>query len=385
MYTRVIVSVMSAKPNEKLWNNRAGRILSTLFLDPDKSPVAFRSAFAVYEYLRNELGVKSIPLRLVRRFEAEFVRPNQIIRDVRNGKRPTLSYSAPGLDSLWQADLIDLHKKNNSRAFHGFVLTKIDVFSRKVDAEVVIDKSAPKVVQAFDKICRRNGRWPDTLQTDEGKEFLNKTFQRYCESKRIRHFYANTEKKAAVDERFNREFQKLFYRMKSQYPKRRIKDLVKIVVSNHNELRHAHHGLKPASIDVKLAGKMGKLQHVDRVNRARENADSVTPFIFSVGDTVRTVRTRTAFDKSYRGTFTEEVFEIKHRFRRFPHYHINLYRLRDLTGEDILGVYYEHELQKVYLSSERHRAIEKVLKKNKRLGKLVTFKDYPPTYSEWVQ
>ena len=315
------------KYDKKLWNNEVGRMLYTLFHDIDNSPVAFKSPFIVHEYLRDELGVKNIPLRVVKRFEAEVVRPDQIIRDVRNGKKPTLPYSAPGLDSLWQVDLIDLHKKNNSRSVYGFVLVKLDIFSRKVDAEVVTNKSASKVAQAFDKICRRNGRWSDTLQTDEGKEFLNKILQRYCESKRIRHFFVNSEKKAAVVERFNREFQKLFYRMKAEYPKRKIKELVEIVVSNHNNSRHGHHGFKPVSIGLKLAGKMSKLQHVDRVQRAKKNAAEIRPFAFSVGDTVRTVVTKTPFDKSYRGTFTKEVFEIRHRFRRFPNYHINLYLL----------------------------------------------------------
>ena len=50
-----------------------------------------------------------------------------------------------------------------------------------------------------------------------------------------------------------------------------------------------------------------------------------------------------------------------------------------------MGVYYEHELQKVYLQPDGRRVIEKVLKKHKRLGRLVTFKNYPSTYSEWVR
>ena len=365
----------------KLWNNELGRLLNTLFYDIDKSPVAFKSSFVVHEYLRDELGLKNIPLRVVKRFEAEVVRPNQIIRDVRNGKKATLPYSAPGLDSLWQVDLIDLHKKNNSRGVYAFILAKLDVFSRKVDAEVLTNKSAAKVIQAFDKICRRNGRWPNTMQTDEGKEFLNKIFQGYCKSKRIKHFVVNSEKKAAVVERFNRDFQKVFYCMKQASPNCKIKELVEIVVVNHNDSRHGHHGFKPGSIDVELAGKMSKLQHLDRVNRAKANAVKIKLFVFSVGDTVRMVVTKTPFDKAYRGSFTREVFEITHRFRKFPHYNINLSRLQDLVGKEIVGVYYEHKLQRVYLPPDRRRVVEKVLKRNKRLGRLVTFRDYPPGHS----
>lgn len=365
--------------------NRIDSLLSTLFLDIDKSLVAFQSATAVHEYLRKDLGILNVPLSVVRRFEAEKVRPNQVIRDVRNGRKETLPYVTKGLDSLWQVDLMDLHKKNNSPNAYAFALVKIDVFSRKVDAELVTNKSAIKVTQAFDKICRRNGRWPDTLQTDEGKEFLNSSFQKYCKSKKIRHFVVNSEKKAAVVERFNRDFQKLLYRFKQAYPKRTIKELIAKVVVNHNDSRHSHHGFKPSDIDVALAAKMAKLQHRDRIRRGRMNRTKVRPFRFNVGDTVRTVATKMPFDKSYRGTFTKEVFQIEKRFRKFPHYYINLYRLRDLLGEEILGVHYEHELQKVYLPHKRRRIVEKILKRNKRLGKLVTFQDYPSRYTEWVQ
>lgn len=195
----------------------------------------------------------------------------------------------------------------------------------------------------------------------------------------------NSEKKAAVVERFNRDFQKLLYRFKQAYPKRTIKELIAKVVVNHNDSRHSHHGFKPSDIDVALAAKMAKLQHRDRIRRGRMNRTKVRPFRFNVGDTVRTVATKMPFDKSYRGTFTKEVFQIEKRFRKFPHYYINLYRLRDLLGEEILGVHYEHELQKVYLPHERRRIVEKILKRNKRLGKLVTFQDYPSRYTEWVQ
>ena len=298
--------------------NRIDSLLSTMFLDIDKSPVAFKSAAAVHEYLREELGIRNVPLSVVRRFEAEKVRPNQVIHDVRNGRKETLSYVAKGLDSLWQVDLVDLHKKNNSPNAYAFALVKIDVFSRKADAELVIKKLAIKVTQAFDKICRRNGRWPDTLQTDEGKEFLNSSFQKYCESKKIRHFVVNSEKKAAVVERFNRDFQKLLYRFKQAYPKRTIKELIAKVVVNHNDSRHSHHCFKPSDINVALAAKMVKLQHRDRMRKGRMNRARVRPSRFDVGDTVRTVATKTPFDKSYRGLLLKRYFRSRKDFANFP-------------------------------------------------------------------
>lgn len=66
-----------------------------------------------------------------------------------------------------------------------------------------------------------------------------------------------------------------------------------------------------------------------------------------MGDIVRIVVYKFVFFKVYRGIFTEEVFRIVFRYRKFFDYYINLYRLKDLMDDDIRGVYYEGELEKV--------------------------------------
>lgn len=380
-----MIMMMKKSPINAVTGERLQQLLSTLFLDIEKSPVAFRSPKVVYDYLREELGITAVPLAAVKKFEAQHVRPNQVNRDVRHGRAPTLAYYAPGLDSQWQIDLVDLHRSNNANNTYSFALTKIDLFSRQVDAELITRKTADKVTKAFDAICRRKGRWPDTLQSDEGKEFLNKTFKDYCKRKSIKFFVVNNEKKVSLLERFNRTYQGMLYKYKQARPKASLTVLNRQVVTNYNETRHSMHGFRPADITVEVAAKMAKVERVLKLQRARENAKKSRPFKFKVGDTVRTVVDRGVFSKAYRGTFTQEVFRIARRYRKFPDYHINLYRLQDLTDEKILGVYYERELQKVYLPPDRQRRISKVLKRSKRLGKLVTFEDYPSTYTEWVR
>ena len=49
-----------------------------------------------------------------------------------------------------------------------------------------------------------NPRKPDKLQTEAGKEFLNKKVQKFLKSHGVLHFVSHSEKKAAVVERFNR-------------------------------------------------------------------------------------------------------------------------------------------------------------------------------------
>ena len=51
---------------------------------------------------------------------------------------------------------------------------------------------------------KKQGRKPIKLQTDDGKEFYNKTFQQLLNHYKIHHFSTSGDTKASVVERFNR-------------------------------------------------------------------------------------------------------------------------------------------------------------------------------------
>ena len=60
--------------------------------------------------------------------------------------------------------------------------------------------------------------------------------------------------------------------------------------------------------------------------------------------------------------------------------------VEDLNDEKIKGSLYPEEYQAVYWTPAQ-RTVAQVLKKRKRAGQLqhlVTFYEYPPMYSEWI-
>ncbi len=65
----------------------------------------------------------------------------------------------------------------------------------------------------------------------------------------------------------------------------------------------------------------------------------------SIGDFVRISKEDIPFRKGYRQQFTDEIFEILDIATTNP----VTYRLKDSTGELILGKFYEKELVKVYI------------------------------------
>ena len=81
---------------------------------------------------------------------------------------------------------------------------------------------------------------------------------------------------------------------------------------------------------------------------------------FSVGDKVRITKKKVTFGKCYTPRWTEEVFEVSQALSTQP----ATYRLKDFNGEEILGSFYEQELQKTDQDVFR---IEKILRKRLRM------------------
>ena len=96
-----------------------------------------------------------------------------------------------------------------------------------------------------------------------------------------------------------------------------------------------------------------------------------------VGDPVRISRDKGVFGKGYEDTFSEEYFIVDKRLMRDP----PVYRLKDLKDDDILGVFYEHQLQKI--TPPEFFVVEKVIRKRGDRY-LVKWRGFPKKFNEWV-
>ena len=92
-----------------------------------------------------------------------------------------------GQDEQWQANLVDMQQEARQNSGYSFWLTEIDVHSKYAWAVPIKNRTGDSLIQVFDTIFEE-GRVPKKLQTDGGKEFLNKKFQNYLASKNVKHF-----------------------------------------------------------------------------------------------------------------------------------------------------------------------------------------------------
>ena len=101
---------------------------------------------------------------------------------------------------------------------------------------------------------------------------------------------------------------------------------------------------------------------------------------FKIGDLIRiSLKRRNIFDKpSVNIKWTEELFKIYSINRS----NVITYKIKDLNGEIIKGIFYKRELQETKNISEVYM-IEKIIRKNKNKY-LVKWRGYSNDFNSWI-
>lgn len=81
---------------------------------------------------------------------------------------PRRHVNVKGIDDLWQADLVDMQAYASENKNFKYLLTVIDVFSKKAYVKPILNKSAKIVTEAMNDIFQKSKTTPVHLQTDNG-------------------------------------------------------------------------------------------------------------------------------------------------------------------------------------------------------------------------
>ena len=284
-------------------------------------------------------------------------------------KFPRRKIIVGGIGHQWQADLVDVSRLSKHNKGIKFLLTCIDVFSRKAWVVPLKDKTGSTLLTAFQSIP---DSLPMRLQTDKGTEFINRTVQNWLKTNHV-HFFTteNEDIKASMVERFNRTLKSRLWRYFTKNDTLVYLNILQDVVDTYNHTPHRSIGMAPLDVNDKTLGQVWYRLYGD------------SPIVYKkdelkVNDSVRISKARRTFKKGYLPQWSEEIFIIS----KTQNTHPQTFRLKDWSGEDLKGSFYSQELQKIEKTDDIYR-IEKVLKEEKNRI-FVKWLGYPDSFNSWV-
>lgn len=255
------------------------------------------------------------------------------------------------LNDLYQADLVEMIPYAKENKGYKYILIIINCFSKFVWAFPLKNKSSQEVATAMEKVLKIQK--PINLQTDSGTEFFNQNFKQLMQKYHVNHYNVFSEKKAAIVERVNRTLKNMMWKEFSLQGNYKWLEILPKLVNIYNNTKHRTIGMKPTDVNRQNERKL-----LQTVYNHIKLADNKKPK-FKVGDHVRISKLRGIFDKKYMPNWSTEIFTIKKIKLTYP----ITYLLQDIDNKDILGGFYEQQLQKVQYQDVY--LVEKILKRTK--------------------
>ena len=236
-------------------------------------------------------------------------------------------------DNIWGVDLADMQSLSRKNKGIIYLLCVIDLYSKYAFVIQLKDKKGISILNAFDKIIGQYNKKPNKIWVDQGGEFYNNIFKKRLSDNDIIMYSTYNEGKSVVAERFIRPLKSKLYKHMTAISKNVYYDVLDDVVNKYNNTKHSTIKIKPT--DVK--DNNNKRVYIDEHNEKRSR--------FKVGDRVRISKFKNRFAKGYTPNWSKEIFIVDKTNDTGPY----TYNLKDLNDEEIIGSFYDQELQKTKL------------------------------------
>ena len=261
-------------------------------------------------------------------------------------KFPRRQVIVPGIHHQYQADLIDLPNIAGYNKGHRYILTVIDVFSKKAYARPLKQKTGAAVTKAFESILEEGQGLPKTVLTDKGLEFKNSVFDKLLKLKNIRLVHSQNEDiKASVIERFNKTLKNKLFRYFMRQETYKFIDVLQPMLDSYNATYHTAIKTQPRLVTKQNQDEIHRVLYKKALKRHFSPAKN-KPFKLNLGDKVRLAVSKTAFQRGYTPRWTKEIFTVHQR--RYAQ-GIPVYRVKDNQQQVIIGSFYQQELLQVYI------------------------------------
>lgn len=362
--------------------------LTSIYYDP-KHPASFSSARKLYKAVR-QAGKFVISQSKIQKWlqgQDTYTMHRPSLRKFKRNK-----VIVDGIDSQWDADLMDMSYVAEHNDGSRYVLMAIDVFSRYAWAVPIATKKAEDVLRGMRQLLS-TGRTPNAIRTDKGKEFTSAKMSRFFKDRNILHTVTQNEVKANYVERLIKTIKgrlSKYFQEKNTFS---YLNVLSDVIDSYNHTYHRSIKKTPNSVNENNQFDLWQQLYIEphvklprdkKRKKSKRKKKKKSPFKYKINDTVRVSYLRNIFTREYDNRWSGEIFTVTHRLLRNG---IPVYNVKDYAGDQIRGTFYEQELQGVDFDPDKTFKIEKVLKtkgRGKNKSYLVRWQHWPPKYDSWV-
>eukprot|EP01102_Stenamoeba_stenopodia_P000394 TRINITY_DN10379_c0_g1_i1.p2 TRINITY_DN10379_c0_g1~~TRINITY_DN10379_c0_g1_i1.p2 ORF type:complete len:338 (+),score=36.91 TRINITY_DN10379_c0_g1_i1:553-1566(+) len=153
-----------------------------------------------------------------------------------------------GSNVRWQQDLIDMGERSmHQNRRYRYVLTVVDVFSKRAWARPLRTKEADNVTTALEDVLLENGTAPQILQSDNGGKFRNGWMSELCERYEMKQVFGapyRPQSQGAI-ERFNQTLKRALYSHMTRYNTGAWLQVLPFALENYNHTYHQSIGTTP--------------------------------------------------------------------------------------------------------------------------------------------
>ena len=193
------------------------------------------------------------------------------------------------------------------------------------------DKKGISIVNGFNKIIKQSNRKPKKIWVDQGGEFYNNISKKRLSDNDIIMSSTYNEGKSVIAERFSRTLKNKLYKHMTATGKNVYYNVLDDVVNEYKNTKHSSIKMKP--IDIRDNKTVCIDEHNEKDSR------------FKVGDRVRISKFKNIFPKGYTPNWSKKIFIVNKINDAVPY----RYNIKDLNDEEIIGSFYDTELQKTKL------------------------------------
>lgn len=239
---------------------------------------------------------------------------------------------------IFMGDLIEYQNYKYHNNGYKFILVLIDCFTKKLYTAPMKLKSKEWASQAFEAIFKDFDTYPINLVTDRGLEFYNSEVRKIFDTYGINHYSIPTKTswKASQAERVIRTLKSRLEKYFRQNKTNKWIDILQTVTSNYNATPHASHKLAPRDVtDENRALVYKRLYPYQKITIVCR---------LKVGDKVRKKIEKTLFEKGYKENWSSEIYQISNVRQSNG---VCWYKIKNLAGEELDGVWYYYQLNLV--------------------------------------